>query len=238
MFIITVNLVPYQFICLFYFYFYFMFSPMKQIFIEFQSCCIFLFFYLFIFLLPQCLAQLANARAMAHKVRGSHLTRSSLAEVVLLSLIEGIQFLFLWYYNWLWYLVNEDLILFIQVYSETAMIVYTSSAKKKGTSPFQEGILIFNYFFFLDCSGLSLISQELTAMFLAVRLYCSIVMEYDIHTVLDLATLAATVWVIYMIRFKLNSSFMYDKDNFSLYYLVSIPMSAIPLLFFEVGMGR
>nr|GMC50310.1 putative ER lumen protein-retaining receptor C28H8.4 [Ipomoea batatas] len=46
-----------------------------------------------------------------------------------------------------------------------------------------------------SCAGLSLISQELTAMFLAVRLYCSIVMEYDIHTVLDMATLAATIWV-------------------------------------------
>ncbi|XP_019152364.1 PREDICTED: putative ER lumen protein-retaining receptor C28H8.4 [Ipomoea nil] len=72
-----------------------------------------------------------------------------------------------------------------------------------------------------SCAGLSLISQELTAMFLAVRLYCSIVMEYDIHTVLDMATLTATIWVIYMIRIKLNSSFMNDKDNFSLYYLVA-----------------
>jgi hypothetical protein len=59
-------------------------------------------------------------------------------------------------------------------------------------------------------------------MFLAVRLYCSFVMEYDIHTVLDLATLATTLWVIYTIRFKLKSSYMEDKDNFALYYVVSI----------------
>lgn len=58
-------------------------------------------------------------------------------------------------------------------------------------------------------------------MFLAVRLYCSFVMEYDIHTVLDLATLATTLWVIYMIRFKLRSSYMEDKDNFAIYYVVS-----------------
>lgn len=69
-------------------------------------------------------------------------------------------------------------------------------------------------------SGISLKSQELTAIFLAVRLYCSFVMEYDIHTVLDLATLATTLWVIYMIRFKLKSSYMEDKDNFALYYVV------------------
>jgi hypothetical protein len=70
------------------------------------------------------------------------------------------------------------------------------------------------------CAGLSLKSQDLTALFLAVRLYCSFVMEYDIHTVLDTATLAATLFVIYMIRFKLRSTYMLDKDNFKLYYVV------------------
>lgn len=71
-------------------------------------------------------------------------------------------------------------------------------------------------------AGLSLKSQELTATFLAVRLYCSLVMEYDIHTILDLATLAATLWVIFMIRFKLKASYMVDKDTLPLYYVVSV----------------
>lgn len=57
-------------------------------------------------------------------------------------------------------------------------------------------------------------------MFLVTRLYCSFVMEYDIHTILDLATLGTTIWVIYMIRFILNSSYMDDKDNFAHYYVV------------------
>lgn len=70
-------------------------------------------------------------------------------------------------------------------------------------------------------AGLSLKSQELTAIFLAVRLYCSFVMEYDIHTLLDTATLIFTMWVIYMIRFKLRSTYMEDKDNFAIYYVVS-----------------
>lgn len=48
-------------------------------------------------------------------------------------------------------------------------------------------------------------------------------MEYDIHTLLDSATLATTLWVIYMIRFKLRSSYMEDKDNFAIYYVVSPP---------------
>ncbi|XP_008788641.1 ER lumen protein-retaining receptor erd-2.2 [Phoenix dactylifera] len=79
------------------------------------------------------------------------------------------------------------------------------------------------------CAGLSLKSQDLTALFLAVRLYCSFVMEYDIHTLLDSATLVTTLWVIYMIRFKLKSSYMEDKDNFAIYYVV-VPCAVLALL--------
>ncbi|XP_021769304.1 putative ER lumen protein-retaining receptor C28H8.4 [Chenopodium quinoa] len=79
------------------------------------------------------------------------------------------------------------------------------------------------------CAGLSLKSQELTAIFLAVRLYCSFVMEYDIHTLLDTATLATTLWVIYMIRFRLKSTYMEEKDNFAIYYVV-VPCAVLSLL--------
>ncbi|KAJ4966118.1 hypothetical protein NE237_017967 [Protea cynaroides] len=81
-------------------------------------------------------------------------------------------------------------------------------------------VLIYKLMKEKTCAGLSLKSQELTAIFLAVRLYCSFVMEYDIHTLLDTATLGTTLWVIYMIRFKLKSSYMEDKDNFAIYYVV------------------
>ncbi|ESR48421.1 hypothetical protein CICLE_v10002147mg [Citrus x clementina] len=79
------------------------------------------------------------------------------------------------------------------------------------------------------CAGLSLKSQELTAIFLAVRLYCSFVMEYDIHTLLDSATLVTTLWVIYMMRFKLRASYMDDKDNFAIYYVL-IPCAVLSFL--------
>ncbi|CAL1383962.1 unnamed protein product [Linum trigynum] len=79
------------------------------------------------------------------------------------------------------------------------------------------------------CAGLSLKSQELTALFLAVRLYCSFVMEYDIHTLLDSATLLTTLWVIYMIRFNLKSSYMEEKDNFAIYFVV-IPCAVLSLV--------
>ncbi|XP_059626241.1 uncharacterized protein LOC132269167 [Cornus florida] len=79
------------------------------------------------------------------------------------------------------------------------------------------------------CSGLSLKTQELTATFLAVRLYCSFVMEGDIHTVLDFATLVSTAWVIYMIRFKLKSTYIAELDNLRIYYMV-VPAAALALL--------
>ncbi|XP_020252086.1 putative ER lumen protein-retaining receptor C28H8.4 [Asparagus officinalis] len=70
------------------------------------------------------------------------------------------------------------------------------------------------------CSGLSLKSQELTAIFLAVRLYCTWIIEHDIHLILDFATLIATIWVIYMMRYKLNSSYMKELDNMPRYYTI------------------
>ncbi|KAF5784736.1 putative ER lumen protein retaining receptor [Helianthus annuus] len=70
------------------------------------------------------------------------------------------------------------------------------------------------------CSGLSLQTQELTAIFLAVRLCCSLTMENDIHTFLDFATLASTLWVVYMIRCKLQATYNEDLDDIQKYYLV------------------
>jgi len=89
-------------------------------------------------------------------------------------------------------------------------------------------VLIYKLMKEKTCAGLSLKSQELTALFLAVRLYCSFVMEYDIHTLLDLATLITTLWVIYMIRYKLKSTYMEDLDNLPIYYVV-IPCALIAL---------
>ncbi|PIN26169.1 ER lumen protein retaining receptor [Handroanthus impetiginosus] len=79
------------------------------------------------------------------------------------------------------------------------------------------------------CSGLSLKTQELTAVFLAARLCCSVFMEGDIHTVLDFVTLVSTLWVIYMIRFKLQSTYMAKLDNMPLYY-VAVPCAILAIL--------
>ncbi|KAL3850424.1 hypothetical protein ACJIZ3_012306 [Penstemon smallii] len=79
------------------------------------------------------------------------------------------------------------------------------------------------------CSGLSLKTQELTAIFLAARLICSYSMEGDIHTVLDFVTLVSTLWVVYMIRFKLNSTYIAELDNMPLYY-VAVPSAILAAL--------
>ncbi|XP_020685429.1 ER lumen protein-retaining receptor-like [Dendrobium catenatum] len=69
------------------------------------------------------------------------------------------------------------------------------------------------------CAGLSLKSQELTALFLGIKIYCSYT-TFDIHAILDMSTLITTLWVVYMIRVILKSSYMEDEDNFSVQYLV------------------
>ncbi|XP_074267606.1 uncharacterized protein LOC141591040 [Silene latifolia] len=80
-----------------------------------------------------------------------------------------------------------------------------------------------------SCSGLSLKTQELTAIFLSARLVCSFMMENDIHTVLDSVTLLFTLWVIYMIRFKLKSTYIKELDTMPLYYVV-VPCAVLAMV--------
>jgi hypothetical protein len=69
--------------------------------------------------------------------------------------------------------------------------------------------------------GLSLQSQYLTAAFLATRLACSFMMEYDIHTALDFATLAATGWVIWQLSGPCAGTFQAEQDSLAWYWVVS-----------------
>ncbi|CAI0561135.1 unnamed protein product [Linum tenue] len=86
------------------------------------------------------------------------------------------------------------------------------------------------------CSGLSLRSQGLTALFLAVRLFCSVFMEADIHTMLDFASLVSTLWVIYMMWFKLKATYVKELDNMPLYYLMIEPFTSHYV--FALGIAR
>ncbi|XP_022144341.1 putative ER lumen protein-retaining receptor C28H8.4 [Momordica charantia] len=106
-------------------------------------------------------------------------------------------------------------LLYVMVHDHNKLFVAAEAVHATGIA-----VLIYKLMKERSCAGLSLKSQELTAYFLAARLYCSFVIEYDVHTFLDLATLVATLWVIYMIRFELKASYMRDKDDFKVLYLV------------------
>jgi hypothetical protein len=60
---------------------------------------------------------------------------------------------------------------------------------------------------------------------LAVPAWCSFMMEYDVHTVLDMLTLVATAAVIYQLRVKLVDTYQDDQDSVKTYYVVRMPLA-------------
>mmetsp|Transcript_22695 Transcript_22695/g.49707 ORF Transcript_22695/g.49707 Transcript_22695/m.49707 type:complete len:283 (-) Transcript_22695:918-1766(-) len=91
------------------------------------------------------------------------------------------------------------------------------------------GVLVYKLTTEKSCAGLSLKSQDLTAIFLAIRLYCSFVMEYDIHTILDLFTLVATLWVEYMMRGPLKSTYNDELDTIETWH-VALPCAVLAFI--------
>ena len=69
------------------------------------------------------------------------------------------------------------------------------------------GFLAYKLLKHKNCAGLSLKTQQLTATFLSIRLYCSLVMEYDLHTLLDTLTLVATLWVCRMMQTSVRTTY-------------------------------
>ncbi|XP_004510249.1 ER lumen protein-retaining receptor-like [Cicer arietinum] len=90
-------------------------------------------------------------------------------------------------------------------------------------------ILIYKLFVHKTCSGLSLKTQEITALFVVTRLCSSLYMEGNIHTVLDLLYLLSTLMIIWLIRFKLKSSYIKEFDNMWLSFLV-VPSAIMAVL--------
>lgn len=81
-------------------------------------------------------------------------------------------------------------------------------------------------------AGLSLQSQLLTAAFLAVRLFCSVMMEYDIHTLLDGLTLAATLGVLAAMLWPgspVRGTYQPDLDSVR-WWVVAAPCGLLALL--------
>lgn len=80
-----------------------------------------------------------------------------------------------------------------------------------------------------NCSGLSLKTQQLTAGFLGIRLYCSVMMEYDWHTILDFMTLIATIWVCKMMQTNVRSTYNESLDSIPLALIVG-PCAALAVV--------
>ena len=135
-------------------------------------------------------------------------TRSAREKGILLGLLALVGFLGLW-----WLIADKA---HIFVLAEVAHIAGI-------------GALVFKLQRQRSASALSLRTQELTAIFLGVRLWCSFLMEYDIHTLLDFVTLLATGWVIYTVRVKLPKTYSREADSLGLHYVL-VPCAALALL--------
>lgn len=79
------------------------------------------------------------------------------------------------------------------------------------------------------CVGISLRTQELTLIFLGMRMYCSFMMEYDVHTILDTLTFLATAWVVYSMMFPLAHTYQKELDTVHSVY-VAVPCVVLSLL--------
>jgi len=55
----------------------------------------------------------------------------------------------------------------------------------------------------------------------------SFMMEYDVHTLLDLLTLSATLWVLYTMRTKLARSYNARKDSTRVELIVRGPLDTM-----------
>ncbi|XP_057534735.1 uncharacterized protein LOC130813049 [Amaranthus tricolor] len=81
-------------------------------------------------------------------------------------------------------------------------------------------VLIYKLSITKTCSGLSLKTQELTVIYLIMRIICHFTLVQDVGIVLDFLTLGSTLWVIYMIRYKLKTTYLQNLDNMPLYYVL------------------
>ncbi|XP_057458613.1 ER lumen protein-retaining receptor A-like [Lotus japonicus] len=90
-------------------------------------------------------------------------------------------------------------------------------------------VLIHKLFSRKTCSGLSLKTQEITALSLLTRLSFDLLMVGNIYALLDFITLVATLLVIWAIRFKLKSSYAKEFDSLRRSFVV-VPCAILAVL--------
>lgn len=93
---------------------------------------------------------------------------------------------------------------------------------------------------FFACAGVSLKTQELSALYLGIRLTCSLALEMDMHTLLDGLAFLSTVAIILSIRFtKLRETYQKNLDNMNTLYIgvpcVLLALVAHPMNYHWIG---
>lgn len=116
------------------------------------------------------------------------------------------------------------LLLWALIEDYDVLFVFSEGAHFAGTA-----VLVYKLLRIKSCAGLSLRAQELTAIFLATRLYCSFLMEFDVHTFLDFLTLSTTLWVIYTMRTSLKQTYTKELDSMKIYYVL-VPCALLSLI--------
>ncbi|CAL0324411.1 unnamed protein product [Lupinus luteus] len=91
-------------------------------------------------------------------------------------------------------------------------------------------VLFYKLFTQKTCSGVSLKTQELMALFLVARLCCSMVLtETNVQTALDVTSLLSVLLVIWIIRFKLKSSYIKELDTIRLPFVI-VPCAVLAIV--------
>nr|XP_025618298.1 ER lumen protein-retaining receptor erd-2.2-like isoform X1 [Arachis hypogaea] len=85
-------------------------------------------------------------------------------------------------------------------------------------------VLLYKLFTKKTCSGLSLKTQEITALYLSGRLICGMLLRNVVgiymYIMLDLVFLLSTLLTIWKIRFKLKSSYIKELDTVRVPFMV------------------
>ncbi|CAL0324413.1 unnamed protein product [Lupinus luteus] len=91
-------------------------------------------------------------------------------------------------------------------------------------------ILFYKLFTQKNCSGVSLKTQELMATSLAARLCCCIVLtDVSINSVIVVTFLLSVLLVIWVIRFKLKSSYIKELDTIKLPFVI-VPCAVLAIV--------
>ncbi|CAL0324412.1 unnamed protein product [Lupinus luteus] len=91
-------------------------------------------------------------------------------------------------------------------------------------------VLFYKLFTQKNCSGVSLKTQELLATYLVAKLCCiKVINDTNIHIAMDVTSLLSVLLVIWIIRFKLKSSYIKELDTIRLPFVI-VPCAVLAIV--------